>query len=80
VVDFYCAACRLVVELDGDTHVEQVEYDAARTQWLERQGCRVIRFTNHEVHTHLQAVLEVIWKECHADEDVAVSDGRAPSP
>ncbi len=32
VVDFYCPEHRLVVELDGDIHTQQVEYDAARTE------------------------------------------------
>ncbi len=34
IVDFYCATCHLVVEVDGDSHTEQAEYDAARTAWL----------------------------------------------
>lgn len=63
-VDFYCAACRLVVEIDGDSHAEQVEYDTARTQRLESRGCRVIRFTNREVCNQLEAVLEAILEKC----------------
>ena len=38
IVDFYCAACRLVVEIDGESHAEQVEYDLARTAWLNETG------------------------------------------
>ena len=34
IVDFYCAQVRLVVEIDGDIHSRQVEYDAARTAWF----------------------------------------------
>ncbi|HUU45024.1 MAG TPA: endonuclease domain-containing protein, partial [Acidobacteriota bacterium] len=45
VVDFFCESCRLVVELDGDSHGTQVEEDSRRTLWLQRQGYRVVRFS-----------------------------------
>ena len=64
IVDFYCAAHRLVIEIDGDSHAEQVEYDDARTEWLKAQGYRVIRYTNAEVNHHLDGVLEAILLEC----------------
>ncbi len=64
IVDFYCAVCQLVIEIDGDSHAEQVEYDAARTEWLNAHGYCVIRFTNHEVEHELDAVLESILHEC----------------
>jgi adenine-specific DNA-methyltransferase len=60
IVDFYCARAKLVVEVDGDTHGTQEEYDEARTRWLEQRGLRVIRFTNPDVHGRLDAVLESI--------------------
>ena len=68
IVDFYCAACRLVIEIDGDSHADQVEYDQARTEWLEARGYRVIRFTNRDVQARLDAVLEAILKECEQSE------------
>ena len=64
IVDFYCAACRLAIEIDGDSHAGQVEYDQARTEWLEARGCRVIRFSNRDVQARLDVVLETILKEC----------------
>ena len=61
IVDFFCAKSKLVIEVDGDSHAEQIEYDAARTQWLsEQHGYRVLRFTNHDVLTNIEAVLEAI--------------------
>ena len=66
IVDFYCAACRLVVEIDGDSHAAQLEYDAARTAWLNEQGYHVIRFTNRDVYRHMDGVLETILNECEA--------------
>ena len=61
IVDFFCAKSKLVIEVDGDSHAEQMEYDAARTQWLcEQHQCRVLRFTNHDVLTNIEAVVEMI--------------------
>ena len=64
IVDFYCAECRLVIEIDGDTHLDQVEYDQERTAWLEARGHRVVRFTNQDVHRRTGPVLEAILKAC----------------
>ena len=64
VVDFYCARAGLVVEVDGDVHVMQEEYDSVRTEWLEDRGYLVIRFTNDEVFRELHAVLESILTAC----------------
>lgn len=41
VAHFYCAACRLVIEIDGDSHTEQGEYGLARSAWLSEQGYRL---------------------------------------
>ncbi len=61
IVDFFCAKSKLVIEIDGDSHAEQVDFDAARTQWLnEQHHYRVLRFTNHEVLTNIEAVGEAI--------------------
>ncbi|NIM93010.1 MAG: DUF559 domain-containing protein [Anaerolineales bacterium] len=64
IVDFFCLEAKLVVEVDGDTHVGQEEYDERRTEWLNGQGYRVIRFTNREVLKHTRLVMEVIWEAC----------------
>ncbi len=58
-MDFYCAASKLVVEVDGGVHDMQKEEDAAHTVHLESYGCRVIRFRN-EVFCDLPSVLERI--------------------
>jgi very-short-patch-repair endonuclease len=63
VVDFYCAAHRLVVEVDGDVHLDQTEYDAARSLRLQEYGYRVLRFMNDEVITSLPLVLDRILAE-----------------
>jgi very-short-patch-repair endonuclease len=61
IVDFFCAKSKLVVEVDGDSHAGQVEYDAERTRWLnEEEHYRVIRFANREVLRNVEDVLEAI--------------------
>ena len=59
VVDFYCDAARLVIELDGSQHTE--ERDLHRTRFLESRGLTVLRFWNDDVLLRTQAVLEVVW-------------------
>jgi very-short-patch-repair endonuclease len=60
VVDFCCAECRLVIELDGGIHVEQREQDTEREAVLNLAGYRVIRFPNQSVQETLPEVLEAI--------------------
>jgi very-short-patch-repair endonuclease len=59
-MDFYCAAARLVIEVDGGVHLGQVEADANRSQELETQGYRILRFTNEQIETDLESVLSAI--------------------
>ena len=57
VVDFYRHAAKLVVEIDGKQHEWYADYDAGRTDVLERLGVHVLRFTNDEVCNALDSVL-----------------------
>jgi very-short-patch-repair endonuclease len=59
IADFCARSLKLVIEVDGDTHADQSR-DQRRTAWLEAQGYRVIRFTNQDVATNLEGVLQVI--------------------
>ena len=56
VADFYCAELKLVIEIDGDSHVAQEAYDAVRTAYLARQGIRVLRYTNLDVGQQLAGI------------------------
>jgi very-short-patch-repair endonuclease len=61
IVDFVCRLPRmLVVEVDGDSHALQQDYDSRRSALLESKGYRVLRFTNHDVGTNLEGVLTTI--------------------
>jgi very-short-patch-repair endonuclease len=57
VVDFYCHAAKLVVELDGKQHDWFADYDAARTRVLATRGVSVLRFANVEIEKDLDSVL-----------------------
>ena len=57
IADFYCTACRLVVEVDGDSHfVDDGRRDASRTAALQALGVRVVRFTNEDVMQRFEGV------------------------
>lgn len=63
VVDFICLGARLVIEVDGDQHGEDraLRYDAERSAWLEAQGLRVLRFTNRQVMTEGEMVIDTLY-------------------
>ena len=62
VLDFYCPKAKLAVELDGSQHYEekQHQYDAKRTEKLQRLGGMVLRFTNREIDKQFEAVCSYI--------------------
>ena len=62
ILDFYCAAAKLAVEVDGDGHddPDRIAHDRRRTVWLEGRGVRVLRFQARSVRDHLPEVLEAI--------------------
>ena len=64
IVDFVSFQHKLVIEVDGGQHqeTEQSKHDAVRTEWLNSQGFRVVRFWNDEVLTNTEAVLDVIYR------------------
>ncbi|MCK1395314.1 endonuclease domain-containing protein [Bradyrhizobium sp. 1] len=71
IVDFFCPAKRLIIELDGGHHNDDdtAARDLERQRWLEREGYRVIRFWNSEITGELDAVLERIYVELYGSRD-----------
>lgn len=59
ILDFYCPALMLAVELDGGHHnqPDTREYDSARSEYLNAQGVEVLRFWNQDMLNHVQSVL-----------------------
>jgi very-short-patch-repair endonuclease len=67
IVDFYCPAAKLVVELDGCQHQDQAAYDARRTRFLERRGLRVMRFESAQIFNgDLEGLCDDILAACDA--------------
>jgi len=62
IVDFYCAKAKLVIEIDGDTHILEGadKYDENRTKIFESYGLKVVRFTNLEIEIKFEEVCEEI--------------------
>ena len=62
IADFFCTEACLVIELDGSQHGEAHERqaDERRTEYLEREGYKVLRFWNEEVFDNIDGVLQRI--------------------
>jgi very-short-patch-repair endonuclease len=67
VVDFVSIKNKLVIELDGSQHLKQEEYDIERSQYLEAQRYKVIRFWNDKVLNVIEGVIRAI--------EMALKDG-----
>jgi len=63
IVDFACLSEKLAIEIDGDTHGsdEPKAYDARRTQYLNTLGWRVLRFSNQDIYSGADGVVEMIF-------------------
>jgi very-short-patch-repair endonuclease len=70
IVDFYCHAASLVVEVDGLVHDEQADQDAERDRILAARGLHILRVRNEEVMQNLGEVLTRIRRVCHARADL----------
>ena len=66
-MEFCCIDHRLVIELDGGQHVENVEADRQRTAFLEPLGFRVMQIWDNEVLTNTDAVPKAILEQIRAN-------------
>lgn len=62
VMDFYCPIIKLCIEVDGGIHDEPDVHqkDVRRTEFLEKQGIRVLRFKNEEIENNIDDVVNRI--------------------
>jgi len=76
VVDFYCPALRLVIEVDGGYHNEEevAKRDKERQGKIENLGIEFLRFTDKEIRYDMQSVLMEI------DEWITDFENRSPDP
>ena len=53
---------KLIIEVDGDPHNKQKEYDTERTRFLESKGYIVLRFWNNDIMNNLASVISTVMK------------------
>jgi very-short-patch-repair endonuclease len=63
IADFCAPRRKLVIEQDGSQHLDEQEYDAERTAYLEAHGYKVLRFWNGDVMNNIEGVMGVILEE-----------------
>ncbi len=80
VADFLCLAPMLIVEVDGETHATSQAQDEKRTDYLEGEGFRVIRFSNAEVMTNVDGVLARILESAPSLTLPPLRGGPLPLP
>ena len=71
IVDFYCPAERIAIELDGDLHFDEEikKYDEERTKYLSELNIRVLRFENNEILFNLESSLNKIVEEFKSNQN-----------
>lgn len=80
IVDFISVHKKLIIEVDGASHLDQEEYDKERTRWLEEEkGYHVIRFTNTEILRNINEVLEAIRNAVKSSHLPSVASGGETS-
>jgi very-short-patch-repair endonuclease len=63
IIDFYCHAASLILEVDGGIHKTQKEQDAEREAYLVSRGFRILRVKNEEVKNDIEGVLRKILEK-----------------
>ena len=64
IVDFYCPNAKLIIEVDGGQHYteEGLRKDKIRDAYIEKQGFKVIRFSDVDVLSNIESVIETIYE------------------
>ena len=60
IIDFICLELKLIIELDGSQHMGQQQYDMKRSQWLQSNGFKIMRFWNSDILDDLDGVMQAI--------------------
>jgi len=64
IVDLYCPILALVVEIDGSSHNDKVEYDKMRDNYLRSLGLNVLHYDDIEIKKNLNSVVEDLKEYC----------------
>jgi len=62
ILDFFCPEFKIGIELDGEIHLKQLNYDKARAALMKEHGITIIRFKNREIIDKLDQCIETIEK------------------
>jgi len=62
IADFVCIEMKLIIEVDGGIHEKLMDKDEERTSVLDSLGYIVIRFTNEEVFSDVESVIQRIMR------------------
>ena len=85
IADFVCFSPRVVLELDGGQHADQVEADEQRSAWFRSQGFVVLRYWNHQVAEDWDVIEQELYAALTRDEKTPHPNpppqgGREPEP
>ncbi|MCK5332325.1 endonuclease domain-containing protein [Candidatus Parcubacteria bacterium] len=58
IVDYYCSELLFAIEIDGDSHAQQINYDISRTEKLNKLGIKIVRYTNFEILDNIAGVYD----------------------
>src|SRR5262245_38841332 len=76
--DLACHECKVIVEVDGETHLGQQECDEERTEYLKTRGWIVVRFWNTQVYDALENVLKASYQACEARKPKPLTPNPSP--
>ena len=62
IADFACKSPKIIVEVDGESHIGKEVYDSQRDEFLESKGFKILHFTDTEVLRNNDTVLEMIFE------------------
>ncbi|MEO8333309.1 MAG: endonuclease domain-containing protein [Gallionella sp.] len=80
IADFVCMELRLIVEVDGGQHADQIAYDQKRELFLRKEGYEIVRYWNNEVLGNLDGVLETLTLALSLRERDFTPPSPQPSP
>ena len=78
IIDFYCHAADLILEIDGKIHERQMAYDEERSKVLSARRMRIMRIKNEDIHNDLEKVLSRILTACQNPSAPPSLEGRGP--
>ncbi|MCL2212877.1 MAG: endonuclease domain-containing protein [Oscillospiraceae bacterium] len=67
IVDFFCSSKKIVIEIDGKSHIGKENYDKLREEYLTNLGLKVIRINDLDIKANINAVMEKLELKMNAE-------------